>query len=320
MHPLDPFSARVHPLARGGPRGMESVVEALCRTTNDPLRYRTEASCRRLLPSRARLADIVEDLRSLLFPGYFGISDYTDESLRFHVGATLDRVDRELEVQVERGLAFHCGRDEAACRRCDQAAVETTAAFVHRLPELRRLLALDVQAAFEGDPAATSPDEAIFCYPGILATTNYRIAHELHRLGVPLIPRIITELAHSATGIDIHPGAEIGERFFMDHGTGIVIGETTIIGRNVRIYQGVTLGARSFPKDAEGNPIKGVPRHPIVEDDVVIYSGATVLGRITIGRGAVIGGNVWLTRSVPPDAQVAQTATRHEVFEEGGGV
>ncbi len=179
-------------------------------------------------------------------------------------------------------------------------------AFIGRLPEIRRVLETDVQAAYEGDPALSNPDEAIFCYPGLLAITSQRLAHELLKLKVPLIPRIITEHAHSLTGIDIHPGARIGERFFIDHGTGVVIGETSIIGNNVRIYQGVTLGAKSFPLDEHGNPIKGIDRHPIVEDDVTIYSNATILGRVTLGKGSVIGGNVWLTRSVPPGSTVTQ--------------
>jgi serine O-acetyltransferase len=182
-------------------------------------------------------------------------------------------------------------------------------------------LSADVQAAYEGDPAATSPEETILCYPGILAITNYRLAHELHLVGVPLLPRIITEHAHSITGIDIHPGATIGEQFFIDHGTGVVIGETCNIGSRVRIYQGVTLGAKSFPLDDDGNPIKGIPRHPIVEDDVVIYGGATILGRITIGCGSVIGGNVWLTRSVPPGSKITQAEPkRKELFSEGEGI
>ncbi len=182
------------------------------------------------------------------------------------------------------------------------------------------MLATDVQAAYEGDPAATSAAEAIFCYPGIAALSAFRLAHELYLLGIPIIPRIITEYAHSTTGIDIHPGATIGEKFFIDHGTGVVIGETAVIGDGVRVYQGVTLGAKCFPLDDQGRPIKGVARHPIVEDDVVIYSGATILGRVTIGRGAVIGGNVWLTRSVPPGAKISQATAREERFEAGGGI
>jgi serine O-acetyltransferase len=193
--------------------------------------------------------------------------------------------------------------------------------FLARLPEVRRLLSTDVQAAYEGDPAATSPEETILCYPGILATTNYRLAHELYKLEVPLLPRLITEHAHSTTGIDIHPGATIGEKFFIDHGTGVVIGETCTIGKGVRIYQGVTLGAKSFPLDEHGNPIKGIARHPIVEDDVVIYGGATILGRITIGHGSVIGGNVWLTHSVPPESRITQAELRRkDVFLGGEGI
>ncbi len=182
------------------------------------------------------------------------------------------------------------------------------------------MLATDVQAAYEGDPAATSPDETILCYPGVLAITSYRLAHELHVLGVPIIPRIITEHAHSITGIDIHPGTNIGESFFIDHGTGVVIGETSIIGNRVRIYQGVTLGAKSFPLDENGNPIKGIDRHPVVEDDVIIYSGTTILGRVVIGCGSVIGGNVWLIHNVPPGSRITQVEARSEKFENGTGI
>jgi serine O-acetyltransferase len=193
---------------------------------------------------------------------------------------------------------------------CVKKASLITQSFINKLPSIQKMLVKDVQAAYEDDPAATSPDETIFCYPGILAITNYRIAHELYRLGIPLIPRIITEHAHSITGIDIHPGATIGESFFIDHGTGVVIGETSIIGKRVRIYQGVTLGAKSFQLDASGKPIKGIKRHPIVEDDVIIYSGATIIGRVVIGKGSVIGGNVWLTHNVPPRSNVKQTEFR----------
>jgi serine O-acetyltransferase len=195
-----------------------------------------------------------------------------------------------------------------------------TRALLARLPDVRRLVSSDVDAAYDGDPALKIKDEAIFSYPGVLAVTNQRIAHELYALGVPLIPRMITEHAHSVTGIDIHPGARIGERFFIDHGTGVVIGETAIIGKNVRLYQGVTLGAKSFPKDEQGVPIKGIDRHPIVEDDVVIYAGATILGRVTIGRGSSIGGNVWLTHGVPPGSRVTQAEVRELGFEYGSGI
>ncbi|MFH1465668.1 MAG: serine O-acetyltransferase EpsC [Pseudomonadota bacterium] len=276
--------------------------------------------CRRKLPSRDQLVELVEALRSVLFPGYFGPQDLTEETMRFQVGATLDRVARVLVEQVERGLAFACAEDPTRCTRCDRRARAISGEFLRGLPSLRRRLALDVAAAYEGDPAANSHDEAIFCYPGVLAITNYRIAHELHVLGVPLIPRIITEHAHSITGIDIHPGATIGERFFIDHGTGVVVGETCVIGARVRIYQGVTLGAKSLPLDDEGRPIKGIPRHPVVEDDVIIYSGATILGRVTVGRGSVIGGNVWLIRGVPPGSHITQAAARRDYWERGGGI
>jgi serine O-acetyltransferase len=185
---------------------------------------------------------------------------------------------------------------------------------------VQQTLATDVRAAYEGDPAAANPDEVIFSYPGILAITSYRLAHELHRLGVPIIPRMMTEAAHGATGIDIHPGAVIGDHFFIDHGTGVVIGATCIIGSRVRLYQGVTLGAKSFQLDEEGQMVRGIDRHPVVEDDVTIYSGATILGRVTIGRGSVIGGNVWLVHGVPPGSRITQAQTRVDQFEQGAGI
>ena len=274
------------------------------------------------LPSRSEIFKVVELLRSVIFPGYFGNRDITDESLSYHLGATLHRVSLIMVDEVHRGLCFACTREstDRTPAACLTRAKRVTAQLLQRLPELRRLLALDAVAAYEGDPAAPDPSEAIFCYPGVLALTSHRIAHELYRLDVPLIPRIISEHAHSETGIDIHPGATIGESFFIDHGTGVVVGETTIIGRRVRLYQGVTLGAKSFPLDDEGNPIKGVDRHPIIEDEVTIYSGATILGRVTIGRNSIIGGNVWLTRDVPPNSRIAQGRPRTAAFENGGGI
>ena len=274
---------------------VEALAEASSALTEMPLG-------RREFPSRTALAALVEELRALLFPGYFGASELNTESLRYHLGARMDRVLHGLSDQIQRGMMA----SDPTCGDCGEQSLDLARAFLARLPEVRRLLATDILAGFEGDPAATSPDEVLFSYPGMLAITNQRLAHELLKLGVPLLPRMITEHAHSLTGIDIHPGAQIGERFFIDHGTGVVIGETCIIGRNVRIYQGVTLGAKSFPLDADGHPVKGVPRHPVVEDDVIIYSNATVLGRITIGQGSAIGGNVWLTRSVPPGSVITQ--------------
>jgi serine O-acetyltransferase len=281
------------------------VVEQLCRSAAASLSSRS-SSGRLVLPSRDAVVEIVESLRGVFFPGYFGTSDIHDESVHYFVGATLARVLNLLEEQVRRAIAFAEKHDFETCAHCGEFADGVTRVFLGRLPAVRELAASDVDAAYEGDPALKLKDEAIFSYPGVLATTNQRIAHELHVLGVPLIPRMITEHAHTITGIDIHPGAAIGEKFFIDHGTGVVIGETSVIGKRVRLYQGVTLGAKSFPLDASGNPIKGIDRHPIVEDDVVIYSGATILGRITIGKGSSIGGNVWVTQSVPPGSKITQ--------------
>jgi serine O-acetyltransferase len=273
-----------------------------------------------VLPSRDAVLAAVEGIRQVFFPGYFGTADLREQALHYHFGATLDRVLHSLEEQITRAVAFASKHDFATCAHCRSTAGQATWAFLARLPEVRRILGSDVQAAFDGDPALQIKEEAIFSYPGIYAVTEQRLAHELFLLGVPLIPRIISEHAHSATGIDIHPGARIGEQFFIDHGTGVVIGETSRIGRNVRLYQGVTLGAKSFPLDEHGIPIKGIDRHPILEDDVVIYSGATVLGRITIGKGSSIGGNVWLTHGVPPGSRITQAEVREARFEQGGGI
>ncbi len=294
---------------------LTSVVEALCSG-------RRKVKHNQPLPSRDAVVDIVEALRSVIFPGYFGTTELSSESMGFYVGSTLDRVSRDLREQVRRGLCFacQCQEDPVRCSECDERSHDITKSFLGDLPKIRRKLDKDVEAAYRGDPAATSPDEAIFCYPGLLAITNNRLAHRLHHLGVPIIPRMITEYAHSITGIDIHHGAHIEEEFFIDHGTGVVIGETCVIGKRVRIYQGVTLGAKSFPAGEDGTLIKGIDRHPIVEDDVVIYSGATILGRVTIGRGSVIGGNVWLTRSVPPGSRIAQAQVRNASFENGAGI
>jgi serine O-acetyltransferase len=281
----------------------QSLVAASQRLAFHP---RGPENCKIELPSRATCVELMQQLRSILFPGYFQLSEFSEEGMSFHVGAILDRVAINLQEQIRRGFCFDCA-GEGNLQECKERAESITRTFISRLPDVMLQLGDDVQAAYEGDPAAKSPGETIFCYPGIFAITNHRIAHELVLLGVPLIPRILSESAHSATGIDIHPGARIGRKFFIDHGTGVVIGETTIIGNRVRIYQGVTLGAKSFPVDEHGNPIKGIDRHPIIEDDVVIYAGATILGRITVGARSVIGGNVWLTQSVPPDSSISQS-------------
>jgi serine O-acetyltransferase len=300
---------------------LSDLVRQLC-DASDGLARPGAAGARPSLPSRDAVGRIVNEFRAVLFPGYFGLTaPLTADTLWFHVGATLDRLARALSEQILRAFCFTCEeRDPTQCHECGMRAGEVADAFIGRLPEIRRLLATDVEAAYEGDPAATSPAETILSYPGVFAVMCQRVAHELYQLGAPLLPRMITEHAHGVTGIDIHPGARIGESFFIDHGTGVVIGETCEIGRRVRLYQGVTLGARSFQLDADGNPVKGVPRHPIVEDDVVIYSGATVLGRITIGAGSIIGGNVWLTHSVSPGSRVSQGQVRQTKYTDGAGI
>jgi serine O-acetyltransferase len=267
----------------------------------------------RELPSRDALAQIIDGLCGVLFPMRLGPADLRQESEDFYVGHTLDSVLHALLVQVRLELHYavrHQPYQDALGMETD--SVKLVQDFSLALPKIRSLLDADVLAAYEGDPAARSVDEVLLCYPGILAMIHHRLAHQLYVLGVPLLARIVAELAHGQTGIDIHPGATIGPGLFIDHGTGVVIGETAIIGERVRIYQAVTLGAKSFPTDAAGKPIKGRDRHPIVEDDVVIYAGATVLGRVTIGRGASIGGNVWVTHNVPAGAQITQARSQDE--------
>jgi serine O-acetyltransferase len=277
-----------------------------------------EASGREL-PSREALATIVSELRGALFPMRLGPPDLRQESEDYFVGHTLDQALHALLAQVRLELGYHGRFAGEPASPPEERALEIVREFAAALPAVRELLDNDVLAAYRGDPAARSVDEVLVCYPGLHAVIHHRLAHRLHVLGVPLIARIVAELAHGDTGIDIHPGARIGSHFFIDHGTGVVIGETAIIGDNVRIYQAVTLGAKRFEADADGALHKGSPRHPIVEDDVVIYAGATVLGRITIGRGSSIGGNVWLTRSVPPGSHVAQATARDDAYEAGSG-
>lgn len=277
----------------------------------------------KLMPSVNRLGELVDTLRRILFPGYFGDSSLNPETVSYYLGVNMDRAYHLLAEQIRRGICYDCsGVGVKSCVNCSEEAEATNIAteFISRLPKLRNLLSTDVKAAYDGDPAAKNYGEVIFCYPTIRVLTNHRIAHELLQLGVPLIPRIISEMAHSETGIDIHPGAEIGNFFTIDHGTGVVIGETCRIGNHVKIYQGVTLGAKSFPLDDNGNPIKGIPRHPIVEDNVIIYAGATILGRITIGAKSVIGGNVWVTNSIPQATTVLQPRSRDTKFIHGAGI
>jgi serine O-acetyltransferase len=280
---------------------MQQIVDALSRPAFYQIRFGGGAK----IPSLRILGELMDRLRAVFFPGFHSPAYASDVSLRYHLSANLDSIYRLLAGQIECG---HClsTSENPDCPGADIDACGLAADFMRKLPGIRFLLEGDVQAAYEGDPAAKSPGETIFCYPSIRVMTNHRVAHELYLLGVPLIPRIISEMAHAETGIDIHPGAGIGENFFIDHGTGVVIGETSIIGKGCRLYQGVTLGALSFPREEDGALTKGLPRHPVLEDDVVVYSGATILGRVTIGRGSMIGGNVWIIRDVAPGSKVVQ--------------
>jgi len=298
--------------------GIDELVTKLRHLRVQSLETRHRRDRPPKLPSRKELQKILDGLGAVLFPNRLGLPDLNDEGIDYFVGHTLDTLLRELYKQIRRELQFTSGH--TAVDDAYPQAVAITREFAARLPEVRTLLDSDIQAAYEGDPAERSSDEVLVCYPGITAITHHRLAHILYQLGAPLVARIISELAHSATGIDIHPGAKIGESFFIDHGTGVVIGETAVIGRHVRVYQAVTLGAKRFQKDDDGILVKGNDRHPIVEDDVVIYAGATILGRITIGRGSTIGGNVWLTYSVPPGSNITQAHVRSEMFHDGGGI
>ncbi len=274
------------------------------------------------LPSTFKLGKIIDLVREILFPGYFGNTTLRNSTTAHYMGVYIDQLYELLYGEVLAGMCFEC-TDHSENKilkhtdRTKKAALE----LIEFLPEIRRRLATDVEATFLNDPAARNYGEVIFSYPGIRAILNYRVAHKLLELEVPLIPRFISEMAHSETGIDIHPRAQIGESFTIDHGTGVVIGSTAILGNNVKIYQGVTLGAKSFPLDEDGNPIKGIPRHPILEDNVVIYAGATILGRVTIGKGSVIGGNVWVTNDLPPNSRVVQKRPKKDLpFTDGAGI
>ncbi|MBR3830297.1 MAG: serine acetyltransferase [Muribaculaceae bacterium] len=258
------------------------------------------------LPSQQSVARIVELCRGLIFPGFFGDSDVNRNNVIHYVGIRCEQLREVLVEQITAGLCFSVKEGKIDLAEIAVSAQEKADQFIANLPKLRELLFTDVKATYLGDPAAISTDEVIYCYPAIRAISNYRIAHELVKLEVPIIPRMISEQAHSETGIDIHPAATIGAGFTIDHGTGIVVGATAIIGNNVKLYQGVTLGAKSFDTDADGNPIKGIPRHPIIGDNVVIYSNASILGRINIGANAVIGGNIWVTEDVAEGEKLVQ--------------
>lgn len=297
---------------------IQPIVVELRRLRDESLAARKRAQRPARLPSRRSLTSVVEGLSAALFPNRLGWRDLAYENIDYFVGHTLDSALRELVDQINRELFFVS--ESTPVEELRNQAVAISQNFARRLPEIRQYLESDIQAAYEGDPAARSVDEVLACYPGITAMIHHRIAHELYKLGVPLVARIIAEISHSMTGIDIHPGATIGRSFFIDHGTGVVIGETAVIGERVRLYQAVTLGAKRFPVDENGALIKGNARHPIVEDEVVIYAGATILGRITIGKGTVIGGNVWLTKSVPPGSNVTQAKLQADDFTAGSGI
>ena len=254
-------------------------------------------------PSVPELREIIELCRAVLFPGYYGKS-VVDGGVQYHIGVNLERIYEKLRKQILAGLAFSSSQAYATQQALQEAAGERAKAFIQQLPALRDLLQTDVVAMYRNDPAAHNLGEVILCYPGMRAITNYRIAHALEVLDVSLIPRMITELAHSETGIDIHPGATIGHSFAIDHGTGVVIGATAILGHNVTLYQGVTLGAKNFPQEEDGTLVKGIARHPILGDHVVVYANATILGRIHIGNNTTIGGNLWITHDVPADTKL----------------
>lgn len=272
------------------------------------------------LPSVDQVKEIVRLVKSIIFPDYFN-KRQSDEAIRsYYIGVHMEELMVLLTKQIAHGLQF-CEDCEANSTKAQVYGIaeEKALAFIDALPEIKRLLYTDIQAMFDNDPAAPNFGEVIFCYPSMNTMTHYRIAHKLHELQVPVIPRIITEQAHSKTGIDIHPGATIGEYFAIDHGTGVVIGETAIIGNHVTLYQGVTLGAKSFKYDENGNMLN-IPRHPILEDNVTVYSNASILGRITIGHHSVIGGNIWVTHSVPPYSRIQQSKAVDVAFQDGAGI
>jgi len=294
----------------------DAIVSALSalRRASQAQRYGSGAPPQ--LPSKFVMASIIDGVTAALYPRHYGPAELPFDSTDEFIASTLKTCLAGLQEQVRREFALFPNDSPPEERR----PTDVVDAFARAIPRVRMLLDADIRAAYAGDPAAKSLDEIVFCYPGVAALIKHRLAHELYRLGVPMLARIIAEIAHSQTGIDIHPGAEIDQGFFIDHGTGVVIGETARIGKNVRLYQAVTLGAKRFDIDENGALEKGKPRHPILEDDVVIYAGATVLGRITIGRGSTIGGNVWLTHSVPPGGNITQAKARIELFDHGAGI
>ena len=301
------------------PWDIEAIVSGLRDARRNSIRVSSAGNRRAPIPSPELLQQVVARLYASLFPRHAGAIDHSEEGLAFFVGSTLNEALLLLVEQIRREHGFV---DPA--RHSKESALPSAEAivadFARKLPSIYERLETDIRAAYDGDPSARSTEEVLLSFPGVKAVIYHRIAHALHSLGAPVVARIIAELAHSQTGIDIHPGAQIGGSCFIDHGTGVVIGETAVIGERVRIYQAVTLGAKRFSVDEQGALVKGEARHPIVEDDVVIYAGATILGRITIGRGSSIGGNIWLTRSVPPLSAIVQAQARSETFDHGAGI
>lgn len=294
-------------------RSLPAVVDRLTADTKCPAIINTERSFN--LAGQKAVHAVVDDFLGIIFPGCHGTGPMPHRSLDDFYSIQLRSLAARLSEQAENAFRYQCAVEKCAnCDDCRKKADDAVVYLIDSLPEIREVLQMDIQAAYDGDPAAKSLMEIVMSYPGLQAIAVHRLAHPLYEKNVPLIPRVMSELAHSRTGIDIHPGAKIGPRFFIDHGTGVVIGETCVIGANVKIYQGVTLGALSFPKDAEGNPIKGIKRHPEVRDNATIYAGATILGGDTVvGEGAVVGGNVWLTHSVPPGATVYNRQPKPEI-------
>ncbi len=289
-----------------GDPSLDKIVMEICDTYSDAKGINHIEGFN--LPNESEVISILDELVEIVFPGYAGRKALSTRNIKYFVGETVTKVYAQLSDQIARAMRYNCAKNN--CADCDvpTLSADATMGLLNSMAKIRELMKLDTQAAYDGDPAAKSLDEIALSYPGIKAIIIHRIAHELFIRSVPLIPRLMGEYSHRITGIDIHPGAKIGKSFFIDHGTGVVIGETAVIGDNVKIYQGVTLGALSFPHDASGNIIKGKKRHPSIEDNVTIYSGATILGDIIVSEGSIIGGNVWLTESVPPKTRITITA------------
>ncbi|MDR1582957.1 MAG: serine acetyltransferase [Prevotellaceae bacterium] len=292
---------------------LEKTVKTLLH--NDAEEYKYIPTPKHLLPNVKRIREIVDLVKFIVFPGFFDDVEINEGTREYYTKLYIDKLYTLLNEQIYTSICFPSNKLD----NMEKLSSELTVSFINKLPEVKRLLSTDVKAVYDGDPAATNHEEVIFCYPAIRAMIHYRIAHELLIMGIPVLPRIITELAHSSTGIDIHPGAKIGEYFSIDHGTGVVIGETCIIGNHVRLYQGVTLGAKGFKLDDKGIPLN-VPRHPVLEDYVIVYSNSTILGRITIGHHTIIGGNIWQVNSVPPYSRIIQKKAVTSAFSDGLGI